>query len=56
MVFIGICIMAVLVVGIIIKNIILISITPMLVLVAHAWRNNTMMSYVDHHVYDGKEN
>lgn len=52
MVFIGICIIAVLVVGIIIKNIILVSITPMLVLVAHAWRNNTMMAYVEHHVYD----
>ena len=56
MVFIGICIMAVLVVGIIIKNIILVSITPMLIFVAHAWRNNTMMAYVEHHVYDGTEN
>ena len=52
MLFIGICIMVVLVVGIIIKNIILVSITPMLILVAHAWRNNTMMAYVEHHVYD----
>ena len=56
MVFIGICIMAVFVVGIIIKNIIMVSITPMLVLVAHAWRNNTMMAYVEHHVYDGMGN
>ena len=56
MLFIGICIMVVLVVGIIIKNIILVSITPMLILVAHAWRNNTMMAYVEHHVYDGTEN
>ena len=40
MLFIGICIMVVLVVGIIIKNIILVSIT------------NTMMAYVEHHVYD----
>lgn len=56
MVFIGICIMAVLVVGMIIKNIILVSITPMLILVAHAWRNNTMMAYVEHHVYDGTGN
>ena len=56
MVFIGICIMAVLVVGIIIKNIILVSITPMLVLVVQAWRNNTMMAYVEHHVYDGAGN
>lgn len=56
MLFIGICIMAVLLVGIIIKNIILISITPVLILVAHAWRNNTMMAYVEHHVYDGTGN
>ena len=56
MLFIRICIMVVLVVGIIIKNIILVSITPMLILVAHAWRNNTMMAYVEHHVYDGTEN
>ena len=56
MLFIGICIMVVLVVGIIIKNIILVSITPMLILVAHAWRNNTMMAYVEHHVYDGTGN
>ena len=52
MIFIGICIMAILVIGIIIKNVILISITQMLIVVAHAWRNNTMMAYVEHHVYD----
>lgn len=52
MVFIGICIIAVLIAGIMAKNIILVSITPMLILVAHAWRNNTMMAYVEHHVYD----
>ena len=56
MVFIGICIMAVLVVGIMIKNIILVSITPMLIFVAHTWRNNTMMAYVEYHVYDEKRN
>ena len=56
MVFIGICIIAVLVVGIIKNNIMLISITPMLILVAHAWRHNTMMAYVEHHVYDGTGN
>lgn len=56
MVFIGICIMAVLIVGIMIKNVILVSITPMLILVAHAWRNNTMMAYVEHNAYDGTGN
>lgn len=56
MVFIGICIMAVLIVGIMIKNAILVSITPMLILVAQAWRNNTMMAYVERNAYDGTGN
>lgn len=53
MVFIGICIMAVLMAGIVMKKVILVSITPMLILVAHAWRNNTMMAYVERNAYDG---
>ena len=56
MVFIGICIIAVLIAGIMAKNIILVSITPMLILVAHAWRNNTMMAYVERNAYDGTGN
>lgn len=56
LVFIGICIMAVLIVGIMIKNAILVSITPMLILVAQAWRNNTMMAYVERNAYDGTGN
>ena len=43
MVFIGICITAVF----------LVSITPLLIAVAHAWRNNTMMAYVERNAYDG---
>lgn len=56
LVFIGICIMAVLIVGIMIKNAILVSITPMLILVAQAWRNNAMMAYVECNAYDGTGN
>ena len=56
MVFIGICIIAVLIAGIMAKNIILVSITPMLILVAHAWRNNVMMAYVERNAFDGKGN
>ena len=56
MVFIGICIIAVLIAGIMAKNIILVSITPMLILVAHAWRNNVMMEYVERNAFDGKGN
>lgn len=56
LVFIGICIMAVLIVGIMIKNAILVSITPMLILVVQAWSNNTMMAYVERNAYDGTGN
>ena len=54
MVFIGICIIAVLIAGIMAKNIILVSITPMLILVAHAWRNNVMMAYVERNAFVGE--
>ncbi len=53
MVFIGICIVAVFAAGIVTGNSILVSITPLLVLITHAWRNNTMMAYVEHKAYDG---
>ena len=56
MVLVGICITAVFVFGIIIKNSIPVTIAPILFLIAHAWRNNTMMAYVEHHVYDEKWN
>lgn len=56
MVFIGICIIAVLITGILMKNIILVSITPMLILIAHLWRNNAMMAYVERNAYDGTGN
>ena len=53
MIFIGICIIAVFIAGILINNVILVSITPLLIAVAHAWRNNTMMAYVERNAYDG---
>lgn len=53
MVFIGICIIAVFIAGFLTKNIILVSITPLLIAIAHAWRNNTMMAYVERNAYDG---
>lgn len=56
MVFIGICIIAVLITGILMKNMILVSITPMLILLAHLWRNNAMMAYVERNAYDGTGN
>lgn len=55
MIFVGICIMAVLIYGIVAKSVILVSITPLLIAIAHAWRNNTMMIYVENNAYDGIE-
>ncbi len=56
MVFIGLCIIAVFIAGILIKNAILVSITPLLIAVTHAWRYNTMMAYVEHNAYEGTGN
>lgn len=56
MVLIGIVIIVVLIVGIMIKNFIMVSITPLLIFAAHLWINNAMMAYVEHHIYDRKRN
>ena len=53
MVFIGICIMGVALAGVICKQGWIISIAILLLLVAHGWRNNTMMAYVEKNAYDG---
>ena len=53
MVFIGICIMGVALVGVVCKQGWIISIAILLLLVAHGWRNNTMMAYVEKNAYDG---
>lgn len=53
MVFIGICITGAFIAGIILRNS-LIGYTAVLMLVlAHGWRNNTMMTYVEKNAYDG---
>ena len=53
MVFIGICIVGVFVAGAIMKNS-LIGYGAILMLVfAHCWRNNTMMTYVEQNAFDG---
>ena len=53
MILIGIGIVGVLLVGIILKNAWLIGATFILLLLAHAWRNNTMMAYVEDNAFDG---
>ena len=49
----GIGIITVLVVGIILGLPILISAAMLLLLAGHAWRNNTMMAYVERNAFDG---
>ena len=49
----GIGIITVLIVGIILSLPILVSVDMLLLLVGHAWRNNTMMAYVERNAFDG---
>ena len=54
MFFAGICIIGVLTTGIILRYGWLIVLTGLLIPIAHGWRHNAMMAYVENHVYDGK--
>ena len=53
MVIIGICIIGVILFGIISKQMSFIGIAGLMLLLAHGWRNNTMMSYVEKNAYNG---
>ena len=55
MVFIGICIVAVFAAGIIMKNSLVGYIAVLMLVLAHGWRNNTMMTYVEKYAFDGKK-
>lgn len=52
MVFIGICIAGVFVAGIILRNSSVGFASIVMLVLAHGWRNNTMMAYVEDHAYD----
>ncbi len=54
MVLVGICIIGIMLAGIISKQGWLIVLAGLIVPIAHGWRNNTMMAYVERNVYDGK--
>lgn len=54
MVFIGICIVAVFAAGIIMKNSLVGYIAVLMLVLAHGWRNNAMMTYVEKYAFDGK--
>lgn len=56
MVFIGICIMGITVTGFIRESILLIYLGTLMLLLAHGWRNNAMMTYVEKNAYDGTGN
>lgn len=56
MIFLGICIIAVFVVGAIQKNSLVGYLAFLMLILAHGWRNNAMMAYVEYHVYDEKRN
>lgn len=53
MVFIGICIIGVFVAGFVLKNSLLGYIAILMLIMAHGWRNNTMMAYIEKNAYDG---
>ena len=52
MIFIGICIMGVFISGLIMRKISVIYSAILLLVLAHGWRNNTMMAYVENNAYD----
>ncbi len=56
MVFIGICIVTVFVVGAIRRNSLLGYAAILMLVLAHGWRNNTMMAYVERNAFDGTGN
>ena len=49
----GICIIGVFVAGVILEKPLLLSASMILLVLGHAWRNNTMMTYVEQNAYDG---
>ena len=53
MVFLGVCIIGVLVAGMLLKNVLVCCGVFLLLVVAHCWRNNTMMTYVEKNAYSG---
>lgn len=56
MVFIGICIVGVFVAGAIMKNSLIGYVAILMFVLAHCWRNNTMMTYVEQNAFDGTGN
>lgn len=53
MVFTGLCILAVLTAGLLMKSAAVSYCAMILLIAAHCWRHNTMMAYVENNAYDG---
>ena len=49
----GICIMGVLIAGVVLNKPLLVYGSVVLLVLGHAWRNNTMMTYVEQNAFDG---
>ena len=54
MVFIGIYIVGVFVAGFVMRESLIVYISLLMLVLAHGWRNNTMMTYVEKYAFDGK--
>ena len=52
MIIVGLCLLSILIYGLLTKKPIPVGITPLLAALAHGWRYNTMMKYVEAHVYE----
>lgn len=52
MIFIGVCIVGVFVAGFVLRNVLVGYIAVLMLVLAHGWRNNTMMAYVERNAYD----
>ena len=55
MVFVGICIIGVFVAGAIMRNSLVGYVAILMLVLAHGWRNNAMMTYVERYAFDGSE-
>ena len=55
MVFVRICIIGVFVAGAIMRNSLVGYVAILMLVLAHGWRNNAMMTYVERYAFDGSE-
>lgn len=54
MIFIGICLVGIFAAGAFFSQIPIVYLSLLLLISAHCWRHNSMMSYIEKHAFDGK--